>query len=232
MPIGPPPRPPLLPGEKEAEEYRRRQDDFHLRLGYCIAKWAEVENELFRIFWTGLRSSKEQAATVYYYIRSLEQRVTLTDELMGWLLPKTQSGGHHHPDLKEWNAICTEFRDLLPTRNRLAHHPVEGEIIEWVIVPPKDSPSSGGHVVGHGYDSWFSIAESEQERLRGRGKKPERLDAGHLAAHLDRTTILARWLEQFWRDKLPVHVAALPRPSDPYNRGLVPNTHPTPAAGS
>jgi hypothetical protein len=41
-------------------------DEFHSLIGYCIAEWAKVDEELFRICWSCLGTHRERASVVYY----------------------------------------------------------------------------------------------------------------------------------------------------------------------
>jgi hypothetical protein len=101
------------------------ETSFLMHPGYCISTWAEVEQKLFEICWKALQSPREQAAIVYYRTPTLDARLTLTDELLRHVLPKRErpNGGHDHPDVMAWDALDKEITELLPTRNRLAHHP-------------------------------------------------------------------------------------------------------------
>ena len=133
--------------------------EFYMMIGYCVAEWAKVQDELFRICHAALRCPKEQAAIVFYRTPQLDARLTLTDELVRLILPKHTAGAHPHADLKFWNDILKQTRELSSSRNRIAHHPVElrSAAKYWNVsywnVPP---------------ESWFEIYLSENEQLRGR----------------------------------------------------------------
>jgi hypothetical protein len=95
-------------------------DEFHMMIGYCIAEWARVEDELFRVCHAVLRCPKEQAAIVYYRSPQLRTRLELTDELVRAVLPKHKSGNQPHDDLKFWtDDVLKKINDLLPIRNRI-----------------------------------------------------------------------------------------------------------------
>ena len=212
MPIEPPPKPPPLPGEKDAEEYRRAQDQFHLVLGYCIAKWAEVQDELFLICWTALRSGPEPAAVVFFRTPTLDARLSLTDELVRLILPKTLPGKQPHQDLETWTAAVAAVRALLPIRNRLAHHPVQGEML---YVYFDDDPEQQEQLFTE-----FRSTISDAELLRGRHTESDRhLINDDLQLHLEKTSALRMRLRAFWSDVLLGHVSKLPPPSRPYHSG-------------
>lgn len=176
-------------------------NDFHMMIGYCIAEWAKVEDELFRVCHAALRCPKEQAATVYYRTPQLEARLTLTDEVVRAVLPKHKPGDHPHDDLKFWIDVLKQVRDLVPTRNRIAHHPVEVRHaafyadVSYLDVPP---------------DSWFEIYESQNEQLRGRSAGKSPLLVEDLRAHLTLTGGVSSLLHRFYYDRLIHHVDALP----------------------
>jgi hypothetical protein len=187
----------------EDSTLQKAADDFHMMIGYCIAEWAKVEDELFRIFHAALQCPKEQAAIVYYRTPQLEARITLTNEIVHTILPKHISGAHPHDDLKFWDDIVKKkIHDLLSTRRRIAHHPVE---IQRVAIPDMDESP----------ESWFEIYESQNEQLRGRSADKSPLLIDDLRAHLILTRGASAVLYRFYYERLIHHVAALPLQSPP-----------------
>jgi hypothetical protein len=175
--------------EKGAEQ------DFLMWVGYCITTWAEVEEALFGVCWKCLQSPKEVAAIVYFRTPSLDARVSLADELVKYTLPKRErkSGGHDHPSLKLWKQIERKFRDLLPTRNRIAHHPITRA---EVLAGP--DMLSGWH--------WHYIYASEAEILRDKAEPLTPLTIADLSAHHWDTLSLRSELEGFCAATLPAHL--------------------------
>lgn len=119
----------------------------------------------------------------------MEARLTLTDELIRTILPphERESGGHDHPDVKAWNDIRLEVIRLLPTRNRLAHHPVELKQVVPVFVNPDRTPSTDmeSEAISRLMTvSWHESYVSEAERLRGRHDHAKPLTAPDLSSHL------------------------------------------------
>jgi hypothetical protein len=176
--------------------------EFYMMIGYCVAEWAKVQDELFRICHAALRCPKEQAAIVFYRTPQLDARLTLTDELVRLILPKHTAGAHPHADLKFWNDILKQTRELSSSRNRIAHHPVElrSAAKYWNVsywnVPP---------------ESWFEIYLSENEQLRGRSAdKSQPLLLDDLRAHLTLTRGIGELLPRFYYEKLVGHISALP----------------------
>lgn len=197
-----------LPGSKEAEEYRRAQDQFHLVLGYCIAKWADIEEQLFRICWAALRCTPEHAAVVFFRTPTLEARFALTTELLEWVLPRTVPGEQPHPDLKSWKDICAKFRQLAPVRNQLAHHPVRGEQFMYMFEAEEPGEVTQIHAMTD-----FRSTTSDAKLLRG-GVRDELRDK-ELVEHLMNTEHLSLWMQMFRRDQLPTHIVKLPPPRSP-----------------
>ena len=101
-------------------------DEFHMHIGYCVAAWARIEDELFRICRACLKCPAEQVAIVYYRTPTIDARIQLLDELLSTVFPKPAriSGGHRHEAIKRWEKISGKLTELLRMRNRLAHHPV------------------------------------------------------------------------------------------------------------
>jgi hypothetical protein len=185
--------------ETTDDTIQRASDTFSMMVGYCIAQWASVEDILFLICHHALSCPRPQAAVVYYRTPQLDARFTLVSDLLSFILPQTESGGAKHDDVKEWDSIEKHFKNnLLPVRNRIAHHPVgmRYEAISSLHV------SRDVHI-----DSWFHIYESSQERLRGRPPKSELL-IGDLRNHLMATAKAKARLYQFHHERLIKHVQA------------------------
>ena len=89
---------------------RKAADDFHMMIGYCVAEWAKVDDELFRIF-RDCVGPYEQSAIIYYRTPTLNARLGLTDEIVQSVLPKRKkkSGGHYHPSVKAWKVAIEGF---------------------------------------------------------------------------------------------------------------------------
>jgi hypothetical protein len=60
---------------------QRASDYFYMMVGRCIAEWAKVDDELFRIF-RDCVGPYEQCAIIYYRTPSLSVRLELTDEII------------------------------------------------------------------------------------------------------------------------------------------------------
>jgi hypothetical protein len=58
-----------------------------MMVGYCIAAWADVDEQLFRIFQDCV-GPLEQSAIIYYKTPGLDARFTLTNEIVRSILPK------------------------------------------------------------------------------------------------------------------------------------------------
>jgi hypothetical protein len=181
------PEPPSL--EKTTETH------FHQLVGYCITTWAEVEDQLFQVFWKTMKCPQEQAAIVYFRCPGLDARFNLTEELVEAALPKPQrkSGGHAHPSFKEWKNIAKEFRELLATRRRIAHHPT------------KEKKQTNAVGLWDTF-SWFEIYVHENEQLRGQSEHLRPLVAGDLQSHHIRTLALKSTIQRFYSETLLKHV--------------------------
>jgi hypothetical protein len=143
--------------EVPPKTWQKLGDRFHLMIGECIAAWAQVDDELFRIFHHCV-GPLQQCAIIYYRMPGLDARFNLVDEIVRSVLPKRlrKSGGHDHPSVKAWIKAKGDYQMLLSVRRRIAHHPVgvrRGSIyldVSFTDVPPP---------------SWFEIYVSEHERL-------------------------------------------------------------------
>lgn len=134
------------------------QDQLYRVLGEAITKWAEIEEVLFEMVAAILGSSREHAAIVFYRINSLDQRIALTSELMETIFPRTKPGDQDDPDWVTWKDLRKRLKKAVPTRNRLAHHPV-GPYIE--IHESTDSTR-----VTHRFEVRIASSMSSAEQLR------------------------------------------------------------------
>ncbi len=183
----------------QANHLKDAADQFHMMMGYCIAEWARVEDNLFAICHAALSCPKQQAAVVYYRTPQLDARFSLVDELVRLVLPKHISGQPMHDDLKHWDAILKKFRTLTPMRNKVAHHPVAPRSasefysdVSYIDVPP---------------ECWFEIYEGANEQLRGRSNTPIALKLKDLQEHSVKVSEASTSLYKFFHRRLATHLA-------------------------
>lgn len=113
--------------DDDPEAWRKSCDEFHMVMGYCIAAWAGVNDQLFNIF-RDCVGPLDQCSVIYYRTPGLDARLSLTAEIVRTtLVPSWERPGNADPRMKEWNAIAAQFRRLLAVRRRIAHHPVRTE---------------------------------------------------------------------------------------------------------
>jgi hypothetical protein len=202
--------PPSRPGQE-------RGDQFMTMVGNCITEWANVEEALFSICWLCLGCTKEKAAIVYYRTPYIDVRMSLVDELVKSTLPKKdrQSGGHDHPDVRRWDRVERDFRDLQHIRRRIAHHPVI-----MTRNPFRDDHNSSS--IG---ETSFGIYVSQSEAARGRSTNLRPLTINDLHRHLQKVNLVTEELHQFVQNVLPRHIGASPPPEPPPNRTQIPSPH-------
>jgi hypothetical protein len=138
-------------------------NEFYTMVGRCIKAWANVEDGVFKLCAFALQAPAKQVAIVYFRTPTLDARLELTSELMLSVLPQRarQSGGHDHSDVKRWNTLVADIKNLLPTRNMLAHAPViESVLVEYSLsMTDKTKPPLTRTI-----ESWIKIAMSEHEK--------------------------------------------------------------------
>jgi hypothetical protein len=199
----------------ESEAWQKKADDFHLYIGHCIAAWADVDDQLFRVF-RDCVGPYEQCAIIYYRTPGLDVRFKLTDEIVKSILPKPErkDGGHDHEDVQIWKDTIKDADSLLATRRRIAHHPVSlrmrpgsekigtlnTQMFNAIATPP---------------ESWFEIYMSEHERQRGRSVHLPPLQVEDLADHLFGVTVLCDNLRAFFHNVLIRQLAERTPPSSP-----------------
>jgi len=189
-----------------------------MMVGRCIAEWAKVDDELFRIF-RDCVGPYEQCAIIYYRTPSLSVRLELTDEIIKSVFPKPprKSGGHDHSSVTAWKDAIEGFRDLLATRRRIAHQPIAVQYgptwplsmdLSYMLAPP----------------SWFEIYVNQHEQLRGEFP-PLKVD--DLVAHLTAVTSLRDRLQHFFSDVLTKRSSTSSAPSPPPTTPLIQETDPS-----
>ncbi len=202
------PLPPLHDPTKEGGE-------FHLWVGYCIAAWARVDDQLFRIF-RACVGPLEQSAIIFYRTPGLDVRFGLTDELVLSVLPRKQrrSGGHDHADVKVWKKAIDGYGRLLGVRRRIAHHPID----------LKSDYSGMGAILGMGgqgymmpgggmtraVETWFEVYVNQHERLRANMADVAPLLIVDLHQHVADVWALTNRLSEFFDTALARHVKVSP----------------------
>lgn len=114
-------RPVIIKLHPQPEEYVEAETAFLRAVGLCITQWAFVDWQLFRLFRFGLGASTHRAAIVYYEQQSIgRRRLNSVDELLKSALEHRDNERY----LEEWRKLQGRMKDLLPTRNVIAHQPV------------------------------------------------------------------------------------------------------------
>jgi hypothetical protein len=177
-------------------------DQFHMMMGYCIAEWASVDDELFRIFRSCV-GPYNQCAIIYYRMPGLNARLNCTDELVQSVLPEQvpKSGGHPHPHVTRWKEIKNRFSNLLSIRRRIAHHPITIRMSAGRRINLRSANKDAMRKYPAIPDSWFEIYVSQQEALRG-GKDIPSLNVDDLQKHLFETVKLRDDLRRFFYEAL------------------------------
>jgi hypothetical protein len=168
-------------------------DEFHMMIGEYIAAWAQVDDELFRIFQDCI-GPLEQSAIIYYRTPGISERFGLTDEIVLSVFPKREkkSGGRDPAEVKAWKAAKDGYGDLLSVRRRIAHHPTA------IRSGPKFSIFDDVRTFHQPPSSWFEIYVNQHERLRERSSNLKALRIHDLRKHLIATMALRDRLRRFF----------------------------------
>jgi hypothetical protein len=179
----------------DEDAFKRNSDKFHMFIGYCIAEWANIERQLFRICWTASRCPKHQASIIYFRTPTIDARLSLVKELVESVLPKPErkSGGHPHETVVRWRDVESAIRDELSVRRRVAHFPTTfrydteaGELIR-----AGESTDLYEYTV-------FELYMSPDEQLRERGIEKLTVAQHDLDAHFRNLSQAARQLDSFF----------------------------------
>lgn len=166
-------------------------DEFYRLIGMCIAEWAHIENYLVAICWKCLKTRIDLTSIVYYSTPQLDSRLRLVGELVHATLPARtrKDGGHDHPDVKAWNAIGHDLKDLLSTRRRVAHHSVTASLDPHL--PERLN---------------VQLEQSFTEGLRPSKGQQDPLSRDDLSRHLAEVQAVKARLIAFFETVLPKHV--------------------------
>src|SRR6266513_2014915 len=103
---------------------REEEDRFYAAIGRAITNWSSLETQLFEIAHLILGGRRDLASIVFYRTPTIETRLTLTSDLVEFVLPDYGPGEHPDSALKTWRRLQGEIRTKLAIRNALAHDPV------------------------------------------------------------------------------------------------------------
>jgi hypothetical protein len=177
-------------------------DEFYSLLGQCIAEWANVDDELFRIF-RDCVGPYNQCAIIYYRQPGLDIRFGLTDEIVRSVFPPPvrKNGGHPHQGVKAWAIAIKGYDKLLSERRRIAHHPVQLTIS---LKKQRDKPTYiGTYPLAYPPPrSWYEIYVGQHEKLRENSSKLKPMGLGELRNHLIEVKNLRGRLLIFFHDTL------------------------------
>ena len=165
---------------------------FYEMAGRCIAAWAKVDDEAFRIFHACVGGRLKPCAVLYFGWAGISTRLNSTTKMVR---ATTSAAG-----LAAWKETIKNLEALSAVRNRIAHQHVASRV-EWgamdMFPPFGDLPLSG-----HDSEHWFEIAEGQHQAAAGREVKPP-LRISDLEAHLVDVARLEAAVRAFCDDRLP-----------------------------
>jgi hypothetical protein len=132
-----------------------------------------------------LRTRPDLAATVYYRHNSLKARAQLTQDLIRANAPSPEDSSSKDA-LSRWKTVEKKLDDLIPFRNRIAHHPVEKTPISDIFEE---------------FDAFIDIPFGEQLRTGKFGTNPLRVE--DVKQHLSEVIKLREKLEELYTQLLP-----------------------------
>jgi hypothetical protein len=181
--------------------YDETRNEFHMMIGYCIAEWAGIDDELFRIFQHCTGAKEKQAAVVFYRLPGLNVRLGLVDEIVKSVLPQTQPGKQKDPQLKRWSGINKACEKLFETRRRIAHQPVRAQ---ETLVPMQRLQYPHylylDQTTNMMSQASFEIYTTEVENMRGKDTTPLTLE--DLQNHQKRTSEVRSQMNVFFEEIL------------------------------
>jgi len=71
---------------------RKEQDKFYVALGRAITNWSSLESQLFEITHLILGCARGLASVVFYRTPTIDSRLTLTTDLVEFILPNYGPG--------------------------------------------------------------------------------------------------------------------------------------------
>jgi hypothetical protein len=188
------------------KSYDQTRNEFHMMIGYCVAEWAGIDDELFRIFQHCTGVKEKQAAILYYRTPGLDSRLKMVDEIVRSVLPKKpdRAGSHDHPDVKRWKKISAQCSNLFGTRRRIAHQPVRAQ---ETLAPAGPPPIPYLYIMDQSVNNMtmqasFEIYTSQTEMMRGKESKLSPLTLTDLQEHQKTTSQVRSQINMFFREVL------------------------------
>jgi hypothetical protein len=114
-------KPVIVKLHPQAEEFVEAETAFLRAVGLCITRWAFVDRQLFRLFRIGIGASTHRAAILYYDQQTISRRLSQVDALLKSAFADAQQKEYE----AEWKRLRDRMNELLPTRNIIAHQPVQ-----------------------------------------------------------------------------------------------------------
>lgn len=161
---------------------------FFAAIGRAVSSWAEVEDGLYGLFHVALGADDTASGTMYFALSGFAKRLDVT----GQLLRKRHHGA---PELIYWKTLSTALTRLAEQRNRIAHSPVNANLMLdasgelyfgglSVVASPLKVGLTGAKSHAHNLDELeqlyvaFSVGLQEvnefADHLSGRRRNPER----------------------------------------------------------
>jgi hypothetical protein len=149
----------------------------------------------------------------HYRLPGLDLRLGLVDEIVKSILPNKlkRNGTHEHSDVKKWNRVFSDCKDILGIRRRIAHQPVraqyemnpDGRQIPWFLDQEAGVPQIA--------QASFEIYVSQNEQARGKDDGPSPLTISDLQCHLKITEKVHLEMNKYFCDVLVPALRRAPR---------------------
>lgn len=165
---------------------------FFEALGSCINEWAYVEQSVFLLFQSALKTDQDLAAAIFWSFPSISMRMSYTRTVVDLCLrPKTTKAlGPLTRVEKEFKSICSDFTKLLEFRNDIAHQPRASTTKRSVVM------QMGKGIVDDGGGFDMIIYPNERDTK----KKFEPIRTEHMEQNLETVKALNKRLEIFRQD--------------------------------
>lgn len=166
-------------------------DRFYAAAGRCIGEWSFVDRAIYDVFAATLGTDPVKASIVYYRSPSVSDHLVLTDKLVTATLLKGSA------ERKAWEVLKKRINDLLPIRNKIAHHPVAAFEHETFSRDRTGAYQKTGRRVWHAYVDELRRHPVLDKKGRAEHTLASQIDLDALISHHSAAAALRRDLESF-----------------------------------
>lgn len=157
--------------------------DYYAAIGRCMNMWSMADGVIFRLFCLCLGADDQKCSVLYYRTSGISARIQVTDDIAKIALSQD--------DYDTWKAIRQAMKELINTRNLMAHNPIH-RATDYVAMWHDIEQPDGYDLIPPSYDLRRSSGEMKNPK-----KNEDRHDIDMLVAHFNALVPQVRLLSEF-----------------------------------